>query len=313
MRKYDDEQVLKFLNLKFPNNEKLLSCLLDLYVRYSSWGIKDKKFEKEFFEGSDGPFYSYLWEMILAAYFVEAGWEVSSSDVGPDFLIGDDSQPIWVEAICPGPTGLPKEWLEASDEIRAISVPHEQILLRWTSALKEKKDKLMGSVKRNNKTGDEINIPGYLEKGYVDARNPYVIAINSCRLGLYESDLLYVGVSQLPYAVEAAFPIGPLAVEINRETLETSGAKHTNRWFIEKDNGSNVPTDSFLNPDYQQVSAIIGSCAGLNAVCGRKPPIAIVHNPIAENPLPVGLIEVDEEFIAEDKGDHYELRRAGVD
>ena len=114
--------------------------------------------------------------------------------------------------------------------------------------------------------------------------------------------------SQLPYAVEAVFPVGPLEVVINRETMETVDTRHGHRLFIRKPSGAEVPTDIFLNPDYAGVSGILGSPAGLNAACGFRPPIAVVHNPLATNRLPVGILGADEEYVAEDKGDHYELR-----
>jgi type I restriction enzyme S subunit len=302
-------RVENFLVNRFPNNPSLTDCLIDLHHRYADWGLKDTKFDQDFTDGEDEHFYSYLWEMLLASHFKNIGLDISSADEGPDFKIDLSGQTIWVEAICPAPTGLPDDWLRATQagEIRVRSVPHEEMLLRWTAALKEKKEKLTGKRERDRITGTEVVRPGYAAKGTVGQDDPYVIAVGACRLGQLETDL-HLGISQLPYAVEAVFPVGPLEVVISRETMETVDTRHGHRLFIRKPSGAEVPTDSFLNPDYAGVSAILGSPAGLNAACGSKTPIAVVHNPLAISRLPVGIFGADEEYVAEDKGDHYELK-----
>ena len=303
-------QVEDFLADKFPNNTKLTGCLIDLHRRYANWGLKDTKFDKDFTDGEDEHFYAYLWEMLLARHLKNIPLDISSADEGPDFRIGRSDQIIWIEAICPSPSGLPDEWLRKPrpGEIRVRSLPHEEMVLRWTAALKEKKEKLAGRPERDRVTGEGIVRPGYLDKGVVGPGDPYVIAVSSCRLSWLESDC-HVGISQLPFAVEAVFPVGPIEVVINRETMETVDTHHGYRLYIRKPSGAEVPTDSFLNPAYAGVSAILGSPAGLDdAACGASMPIVVVHNPLAKNRLPVGVLGADQEYVAEDKGDHYELR-----
>lgn len=307
-------RVEAFLANRFPNDTKLGRCLIDLHSRYSKWKLKDKKFDKDFTDGTDDHFYAYLWEMLLASHLKNIFLDIHSADEGPDFRIVCPDQTIWVEAICPSPSGLPDEWLRESrpGEVRVWSLPHEEMVLRWTAAIKEKKEKLTGRLKRDRATGQEVSRPvyeadGYAANGIVGPGDPYVIAVSSCRLARLESDC-HVGISQLPFAVEAVFPVGPIEVVINRETMEAVDTRHGHRLSIRKPNGADVPTDSFLNPDYAGVSAVLGSPAGLNAACGRKTPIAVVHNPLAINPLPVGVLGADQEYVAEDKGDHYELR-----
>lgn len=297
--------VENFLRSRFANYPKLADCLIDLHRRYAPWGLKDSKFDQEFTDGDDGHFYSYLWEMLLASHFKSVGLDMSSDDIGPDFKIQHSGRTVWVEAICPAPTGLPNDWLQESKpgEVQVRSFPHEQMLLRWTAALKEKKEKLTGRASRSG----EATIPGYAAKGIVGCNEPYVIAVSSCRLGHHETDS-HIGISQLPFAVEAVFPVGPIEVVIDRETMERVETRYGHRLSIRKPNGGMVPTDSFLNPDYAGVSAVLGSPAGLNAACGFEIPIVVVHNPFATNPLPIGILGADQEYVAEDKGGHLELR-----
>ena len=239
--------------------------------------------------------------MVLARYLVQLGYDVSSRDAGPDFLIEHQGQLIWIEAVCPSPVGLPDEWINPSqlDEgPRVFSVPHESMLLRWTSALKEKKDKLMGT---NTKEG-------YLGKGIVNEDDAYIIAISACQLGLGLNT--YQGISQYPYAVEAVFPIGPYEIVLDRETLNTSEVRHQYRPAIAKPKtGAEVSTDNFLAPDYEGVSAVIGTNAGINAACGDAWPLVHVHNPNARNPIPKGILGGEEEFFATDMGDFLQLEK----
>lgn len=300
-------RVEDFLADKFRNNTKLINCLVDLYRRYEEWDLKDTKFDKDFTDGRDDHFYAYLWEMLLASHLKDIGLEIGSADEGPDYRVSLTDQTIWVEAICPSPSGLPNDWLRMPESGEVWTFPHEEMVLRWTAALKEKKEKLIGRPELDRITDEEVVKPGYVAKGIVGQDEPYVIAVCSCRLGRSEFDT-YVGISQLPFAVEAVFPVGPIEVAINRETMETIDIRHSHRVRIGKPSGAEVRTDSFLNPDYAGVSALLGSSAGLNAVCGNEAPIVVVHNPLAKNPLPVGIFGADQEYVATDMGDYYELR-----
>lgn len=304
------DRVEEFLTERYANNHELKDSVIHLYRQYATWGLKDTKFNQDFTDGRDEHFYSYLWEMLLARYFRGIGLDLTSADEGPDFRINWNGRAIWVEAICPSPVGLPADWLETipAGEVRVRELPHEQMLLRWTAALKEKKEQLTGRIERDRYTGEEAMKPGYLAKGTVGPKEPYVIAINACRLGRSELDLHH-GISQLPFAVETAFPVGPVELVINRKTMQEVDKRHAYRPKIINPNSAEVPTDNFLNSDYASVSAVLGSPAGLNAACGRKSPVAIVHNPLAINALPTGILGADEEYIAEDKGDHYELHK----
>ncbi|MDH5741533.1 MAG: hypothetical protein OEY77_14520, partial [Nitrospira sp.] len=69
----------------------------------------------------------------------------SNSGPRPDFLVLQGSRKVWIELICPSPVGLPGSWLNIEPGT-AGNFPHQAILLRWTSAIKEKAEKLIGST-----------------------------------------------------------------------------------------------------------------------------------------------------------------------
>ncbi|WP_306260993.1 hypothetical protein [Pararhizobium sp. IMCC21322] len=293
--------VKKFLATKFADNDYVRELLTALYEEFTSWGIKDNIFDQDFTDGEPHHFFPRVWEMVLARHLVQLGYDVSSKDAGPDFLIEHNGQRIWIEAVCPSPVGLPDEWINPmrpDEGSRLFSVPHEAMLLRWTSALKEKNDKLVGAK----------NKEGYLEKGIVDEDDAYIIAISACQLGM--GLLTYRGISQYPFAVEAVFPIGPYEIVLDRETFSTTEVRHQYRPAIAKPKtGAEVSTDNFLDSDYKGVSTVIGTNAGINAACGAAWPLAHVHNPNARNPIPKGILEGAEEFFATDMGDFLQLEK----
>jgi hypothetical protein len=287
------QSVKTYIGRRYPNDLER-SAVTELYEQYSSWGLKDSKFDTELVSDRPGAFESCLWEMLLARHLKALGFNVSSADAGPDFKLNYNGATIWVEAICPAPTGLPSDWLERCPPgaFRPGSFPHEQMLLRWTAALKEKKEKLTGFWDANQWKR------GYVERKIVGANEPYVIAINSSRLS-WHPDFSYHGISQKPFALEAALPVGPIQVKIGQETKRIVDRGYQHRPLIKNANSSDVSTESFREPAYAGVSALLGTAMGVPTLMGRKAPIALVHNPLAANKIPAGIFGADDEFRAE--------------
>jgi len=129
---------------------------------------------------------------------------------------------------------------------------HEDILNHWLLALEEKNKKLEG---RTLKSG--LKKTGYLEQKIVQQHEPYIIALNTCRLEQ----------SNKP-------------VDLKVSALKTAFGN----------------TGIFSNPDYAGVSAILCTSQGIDVVQGRKAPIILIHNPNARNQAPSGLWGVDQEY-----------------
>lgn len=257
-------------------------------------GLADPKFEAELTSGSDAKFWSCVSEALIYQRLRRKTFAPRSRvGNGPDFLLELGSKRLWIEVTCPEPTGVPPDWLHIQTN-SVTSVPHEAILLRWTSAIKTKAEGLVGS--------EDGKKPGYLQAGLVSPDDIYVIAINGCQMRHGPFSSLH-GISQFPYAAEAVFPIGPYQIQIDRETLKTVGSGHLHRLAIKKLNGSSVPTHAFLDPRNQMVSAIWAvDFTGFGAI-GNPEPSALIHNPSALNPLPRGFLPVDYEYEATPLGD----------
>ena len=267
-------------------------------LRHIELGLADSNFESNLCSGNDARYWQRLSEALLSHELTLANMKLSSSNNGPDFLIQHEGHNIWVEVICPEPTGVPANWLQ-SNLVAGTSIPHEAILLRWTAAIKEKTEKLLGNPAKG--------LAGYLLKGIVATNDSYVIAINGRRLR-GDNFPSITGISQYPYAVEAAFAVGPFAIQINSEALKAVGSAHQQRYVIQNPNRSNVATYMFLNPMFRNISAIWALDIDETHVIGNSKQMAVVHNPLAANPIPSNFLPAFSDYVAiKDGEDGYEL------
>jgi len=256
--------------------------LAPIVAKFARSDCCDSHFLDEFRSGDLGKLASRIWEAMLHARFQGLGWHMVSKDKGPDFLIDNR---IYVEAVAAqtgdaDKGGLPLEW--QNGEVNAADlVPNDQMLLRWTSVVKAKRDAYLK----------------YLDQGVIDPKLPFVIAVNACRLG---GDTH--GVGGVPLAAMAVLPFGNPAAHVDVPTGEAVGGWQL-AWqdVVLKANGEQIPTDSFLQDDYRCVSAIVG-CSGFYAFpedrdnfCGQ-PPYYVIHNPLANNPLPQPWLPVGIEY-----------------
>ncbi len=300
----DEKRIESFLLQRYPGNgrrQAVREYIASACIELVQSGLADSNFIKELCSGSEQKFWSRVTEALLAACLKSIGLTLEPSPGGgPDFLVIENGRRIWIEAICPAPTGIPSEWIEPKVGT-VISFPHTQILLRWTGAIKEKAEKLLGS--------SDGTVSGYIKKGIVASDDSYVIAVNGCQLRSGPFSKLF-GISQFPFAVEAVFPVGPYQITIDRNTLEQTGAGHQYRPLIPKPNGQPVPAYTFLDPKFRLISAIWAVDLNGTSSIGNSEPMAVVHNPNAVNPIPTGFLPAHNEYVATQTGiDKYELNR----
>ncbi|MBY3154465.1 hypothetical protein HFO56_19205 [Rhizobium laguerreae] len=280
-----------------PGHAALRTRAVALCLEHLASGLGDDNAEQRLCSAIDAVYWQQLSEVLLADQLSKIGFQPQHAATGPDFLIEHAGLRIWIEVICPEPMGIPGSWLQpVLGEV--TNLPHEAMLLRWTAAIKEKSGKLIGTP---------ANPQGYFASNIVAADDIYVIAINGRLLRGGFSCL--EGISQLPFAVEAVFSIGPYAIHIDRQTLETAGQGHLHRPLIPKPNGAQVPADTFLDPRFAPISAIWAVDLDENIILDRPCPMVVVHNPAASNPLPQTLLPAFEEYIAVVEGDYYRLSR----
>lgn len=285
------QRLTDFMAAKYPgNNERKIfrDEIGSICRQFVDSGKADVKFENEITSGEEGKFWSCLSEALIFDKIKEKIFLDRPHGVGPDFLITDGKKRIWIEVICPEPVGIPQEWKEI-DFLSCLQTPHNEILLRWTSAFREKSQKLL--------RGADCKSPGYLAKGLVSDNDSYVIAINGCRMrhGPFSA---FRGISQLPYAVEAVFPVGPYQVVFDIRTRAPISDGYQERFFILNGNESKVPLHSFLDTSHEMISAIWAVDFNGCGAIGNPQQSAVIHNPFALNPIQTGFLPSDEEFRA---------------
>ncbi|UCG66315.1 MAG: hypothetical protein JSW12_04615 [Deltaproteobacteria bacterium] len=101
----------------------------------------------------------------------------------------------------------------------------------------------------------------------------------------------------IPYAAQAVFPIGPYTVTIDMESQEVVDQGYSHRPVIEKKSGSSVPTTSFLESEFSDVSAIVSG--NPDPIEMSNPPLILIHNPKAENPMLMGWLKRGIEYWVE--------------
>ncbi len=250
--------------------------------------MADQNFISRLTSGHDPTFWACLSEALLADRLHNKTFPARSAiGEGPDFLVLDGTRKVWIEVICPEPRGVPTDWSTFQEGV--TDFPYESILLRWTAAIKEKSEKLIGNADGTSN--------GYLQSGIVGPNDAYVIAVNGCQLRNGPFPALS-GISQFPFAVEAVFPLGAYQLTINRDTLEVVDRGHRHRPYIINRNGAHVPAYAFLNPRFNPISAIWAVDINGESVIGNREPMAVVHNPNATNPIPVGFLPADSEYVA---------------
>lgn len=264
----------------WPNATEPTGDLEQLAVQFARSGCADTNYLTELGKGGAdrAQFISRVWEAVLYARFVEDGWNVSGRGAGPDFTLKKDQLTVLVEAVAAQPgdpekSGMPAEWQDRSSKF-FVNI-YDEMIPRLTSALKTKTD----------------NYQKYLQQNPDHRTMPFVIAINDVRLrsahGLFPP-------TGLPLIVHAVLPVGGYAtVEDVATGQEIVPWCLTWREQVPKRNGQLVPTDSFLDPNYACVSAVI-YCWTLEA---RENGIIVVHNPKATKPLPQGLLPGAIEYV----------------
>ncbi len=194
-RRSDENAIADFVAWRWPDHEPTRSFLLATWKSFNHEGLAKGNFVSDLISENESKLFQRLWEMVLALHLIEQGFEIQSHEFGPDFSFEIDGKKVWVEATAPEPCDAIRERLSR----QGGPVLYEQILLRWTSALASKNRKFLG----------------YRKEGIVKNNDVCIIAINGHLLGEGR------GISRLPYAVEAVFPIGPLAVGITNKPWNT--------------------------------------------------------------------------------------------
>jgi hypothetical protein len=238
------------------------------------WEIYEPFADEHFIQEIRSDFSARFWEMDLACFFLKQSRNMTCPKPGPDIKIDDR---IWIEAISPtqgandNPNRVPDIVMDEAHQVKG-----ELIELRYTAAIVEKFNKYRS----------------YLRKGIIKDDEPYIIALNSSQIPHAELD------DGIPRIAKSLLAIGREYVTLDRETHKPIGSGHHHQQSIRKQSGSEVATDTFLDPNYAGISAVLYSNSDLVNRAGKDGQgFLLVHNPLAKNPVGEGFLRTGSEIV----------------
>ena len=244
----------------------------------------DKHFMGEIQNGVS-KFQQRYFEAYLGRYLIEN--EISIKEKkgkkGPDFHLCDNT---YIECVAPssgeGNDKIPIKHVNriGDEKFKVNIVPEEKILLRLANAFTEKHKKF------NSYVNEAI-----IKEGV------HVIAINGCLLNYHMNDR-----GDIPWIVNVLFGSNILAIEPCNRTSKLLFKRKTH---INKENNSKVNIGYFNIEEYNKISAVIYTTAGVFSLGGKKVgcDFVLIKNPYA-------LYLLDKEFDKLPFAKIYELEKA---
>lgn len=240
------------------------------------WGRVHNYVDPDVLAELPNQFHQRFWEIYLAASLIEAGLhlEQSSGRDGPDICINLAQSKVWVEAVTAS-SGQGNDAVQKAELGVVRDVPDDQIKLRLLNAFVEKS--------RKHKK--------YIEKNWVNAKEPYIIAINAAQVPSARLE------REIPRIVRSLLPFGHQVLHLDTKTLELVDTSYEYQGVVIKASGTEIETTSFLNAEYSGISAIIYSCTDVfNHPVEISKSLLLFHNPLALNPIPLGFLRNGDEY-----------------
>ncbi|MBN1366513.1 MAG: hypothetical protein JW967_01115 [Dehalococcoidales bacterium] len=243
------------------------------------WNRYHEYADKDFPQKLSEDFPARFWEMYLTCTLLEKSCSVCprlTYAKGPDIKILNPCNSIYLEAVTPS-EGISdnKDRVHEMPLMTAVKVPDEEITLRYCSAIADKFEKYKSYLKNNSISSNDV----------------YVIALNSCKIkqAIMETDI--------PRILKAVLPFGDPQVTISKRAGVKPYWSYQYRDKIYRYNTSSVPTDLFLNQNYDGLSGILYSRTDLfNKPKRMGDNFIFIHNPLARNPLPHGYFKFGMEY-----------------
>lgn len=266
-------------DLVAANVRERVDGLWNIYKPYADYNFAD-----QFGRHIDQRF----WEMYLACTFLNLGYELMPRPGGPDICTSHQNRRVWIEAIAPTPGQA-----DHPDRVPALEtddagwVPEQKIIMRYTAAVREKK----------------ARFNDYENRRLIEPGDICIIAVSGASMQLWGS-----GADDVPYIVQAVYPIGKFYVRISPDTRKVVETGHQYRPAIPKSSGASVSTTAFLDARYRRIGGLIFSVSNLwNFPENFGRDFITLHNFRADNPIPRGVVKRGREYWLVDKGDRFEL------
>lgn len=220
-------------------------------------------------------FHERSWEMYIGCLLKKIFSNVSSGNIGPDFIINQESDDeLYIEAVaCKHGDSADKvpELIPAASmyDISISDVPEDAMLLRLASSISYKAEKYKSFIQAKNK--------------------PYIIAVNKGALKHPDPEM--------PLILKCLFGFTFQCFKKINGELVYSGWQ--TRDFIVKNNGEQISMKFFEDKNNDFVSGIIYSPVDiLNAPDEIGKDCVLIHNPNAKNPIRLDKFSILQQRIA---------------
>ena len=112
--RYHHPRIAAVLERRFPNNKIAPTHFGQLLTEYVEADIGPPHLVDEVETGDEGKLWSCIWEAMLYRHLRAQGYEPKgvakrSGQHGPDFRVEHAGRTIWIEAVVPGPHGIPAD------------------------------------------------------------------------------------------------------------------------------------------------------------------------------------------------------------
>lgn len=282
---FDDSEAtdIAYINIRdgFPGDYSSRKHVEDLYKETSH--LLDKKFYSQRLHD----FFACYAEMYFASAFMRRGGHKLShpSDKGLDFFIKKLN--CWLEVVkaTNGNSGLNPDTIAAIDMKNYQGYPEDKIILRLTSAIQTKWDKIQEDI----------------DKLLIEPNQPIVICISGAEL--HEPYQMHHS-GGYPQIVKAVFPVGDTTFWLSTDTKKIVSKNVNYKNTVNKSKGGPIHTEYFTDPKYSCISAVIYSSANATGPIAtesekRGCDFFTVHNPLATNPLPPGFVNCGIEYFVD--------------
>jgi len=233
--------------------------------------------DKQFLDEMETNLKSRFWEMYLGCSFLYNNFnlELPNHTGGPDLKINFKNKSLWIEAVTPQ-KGKGDDKLEELPNMVVVNVPHDKMILRIQNSIEEKKRKYAKWI--DNKVANK--------------NEPFILAINGTNIQ-YTKDYE----DELPLIIRSVSAFGKqyYTFDINTMKVVDSGYKYEDS--IKKQSGTVINKNLLSDKRYSIISAFLYSCVDpLNRPKNMGDDYILLHNPLAQNKLPIGFLKLGREY-----------------
>ena len=272
---------------------------------YYSKGLSDPHFMKEF----PVHFCHRWWELEVAWFFFKQKFNLRNFTYGPDLICTKNNMTVYVEDVVSesGDQNSP-------DYPNAIFVHEGNVGEFKVASVDLKERERVELLRLRNSIESKANkYYQWIEKGQIDQKTPFVLAISSVMI----PDMISDG-DGLPSIIKAVYPVGHITLKLNPKNQKVVEQGRAYRPKVQKSSKSNIYTDIFLDnssdTDYSCISGILYSSFSFRNTNYAKSPyhsFIFVHNYNSRNPIEIGFFDNVIDYWIENREDNFMIRNKG--